>query len=76
VDQESLRIAVTSGDWATAEALITDDVLHRHAAVGGAEAVRARLADYHAAGLDEVVFAATRDGAQIAELLAAAQPAQ
>lgn len=74
VDQESLRAAVTRGDWAAAEALITDDVVHRHAIVGGAGEIRARLAEYHAAGLDEVVFAATRDGPQIAALLAAARP--
>jgi hypothetical protein len=33
--------------------------------------VRAKLADYEAGGLSEVVFAATRDGEQIAALLAA-----
>jgi hypothetical protein len=53
--------------------MITDDVLHRHAAVGSAEEVRRRLAEYGAAGLDEVVFSATPDGAQIAALLNAAR---
>ncbi|MBI4190347.1 MAG: LLM class flavin-dependent oxidoreductase [Betaproteobacteria bacterium] len=74
VDQESLRAAVTRGDWPAAEALMTDDIVKRHAVVGGADEVRARLAEYHAAGLDEVVFAATRDGDTIAALLKAAQP--
>lgn len=74
VDQESLRSTVTRGDWAAAEALITDNVVHRHAVVGGSDEIRARVAEYHAAGLDEVVFAATWDGPQIAALLAAAQP--
>ena len=74
VDQESLRAAVTRGDWASAEAMMDDGVVRRHAVVGGPSEVRARLAEYQAAGLDEVVFAATRDGEQIAALLAAAQP--
>jgi 5,10-methylenetetrahydromethanopterin reductase len=73
VDQERLRAAVTQGDWKTAEAAITDDVVERHALVGGRDEVRARLAEYHAAGLDEVVFAATPDGAQISKLLAASR---
>jgi hypothetical protein len=72
IDQEALRSIVTRGDWASADALITDDVVNRHAIVGAAAAVQKRLADYRAAGLDEVVFAATRDGTQIASLLAAA----
>jgi len=74
VDQERLRAAVTRGDWAAAEAMVDDEVVRRHAVVGGADEVRARLAEYRDAGLDEVVFAATRDGAQIAALLAAARP--
>jgi 5,10-methylenetetrahydromethanopterin reductase len=73
LDQVELRDAVSRNDWARAEALITDDVVHRHSVVGGREEVRARLAAYHAAGLDEVVFAATRDGAQITALLSAAK---
>ncbi|MCC7487105.1 MAG: LLM class flavin-dependent oxidoreductase [Burkholderiales bacterium] len=76
VDQQRLRAAVAGGDWAAVEAAITDDVLHRHAVVGGPPEVRARLAEYHAAGLDEAVFAATRDAAQIKELLAAVHPAR
>jgi 5,10-methylenetetrahydromethanopterin reductase len=73
LDQPALREACGRGDWATAEAMITDDVLHRHAAVGSAEEVRRRLAEYGAAGLDEVVFSATPDGVQIAALLNAAR---
>jgi 5,10-methylenetetrahydromethanopterin reductase len=74
VDQENLRAAIARGDWPAAEALVTDEVLYRHVVAGDAGEVRSRLAAYHAAGLDEVVFAATRDGAQISALLAAAQP--
>jgi 5,10-methylenetetrahydromethanopterin reductase len=71
IDQERLRAEIEQGDWARAEAQITDAVLHSHTAVGSAAQVRARVAAYHDAGLNEVVFAATRDGAQIKDLLAA-----
>ncbi len=74
IDQEILRAAVARSDWSAAEALITNDVMRRHAVFGSPEEVRSGLAEYNAAGLDEVVFAATRDDAQISALLAAAQP--
>ena len=70
LDQERLRAHVDQGDWPRVEAQITDEVLHRHTAVGSADQVRARVSAYHVAGLHEVVFAATRDGAQIRDLLA------
>jgi 5,10-methylenetetrahydromethanopterin reductase len=75
LDQQRLGAAVKAGDWATTDAMITDEVVDRHAVVGGPERVRARLAEYRTAGLDEVVFAATRDGAQIGRLLAASKSA-
>jgi 5,10-methylenetetrahydromethanopterin reductase len=59
-------------DWGRAEALITDDIVRKHAASGRPEDVRARLSTYHAAGLDEIVIAGARDGKQIARILAAA----
>ncbi len=71
VDQERLRADVERGDWAGAESQITDAVLHKHTAVGSVAQVCARIEEYRSAGLDEVVFAATRDGAQIGALLAA-----
>ena len=74
IDQEALRADIDRGDWARAEAQITDAVLARHTAAGTAQQVRERVAAYHEAGLDEVVFAATRDGAQITRLLAAVHP--
>jgi hypothetical protein len=54
-----------------AKALITDEVIYNHAACGLPADVRARFDAYHAAGLDEIVIAGTRDGTQIATLLAA-----
>ncbi|MCX7200346.1 MAG: LLM class flavin-dependent oxidoreductase [Proteobacteria bacterium] len=70
IDQQQLSAAVKAGDWASADAMITDAVVDRHAIVGDPAHVRERLAAYRAAGLDEVVLAATRDGEQIGKLLA------
>lgn len=72
LDQAALNAAVVAEDWARAEALITDDIVRRHAASGRPEQVRARFADYRAAGLDEIVLAGARDGAQISQIMNAA----
>jgi len=74
LDQEALRTAVARNDWEAAQALITEDVVRRHAASGDPAEVRLRFAEYHAAGLDEIVIGGAREGAQIAALLAAVQP--
>ena len=74
LDQAALRAAAASNDWAAAESLISEEVVDRHAAAGDAAGVRARFAEYHAAGLDDVIIAGARDGVQIAALLAAVQP--
>lgn len=71
LDQEGLRAAAERNDWVAAEALITDDVVSRHAASGDAAAIRARFAAYHAAGLDEIVISGVRDGGQTSSLLEA-----
>ncbi len=56
LDQEAVRRAVAREDWPAAEALVGDDVVRRHTASGTPAQVRARLAAYHAAGLDEIVL--------------------
>lgn len=56
LDQEAVRQAMAREDWAGAEALVSDDVVRRHTASGTPAQVRARLAAYRAAGLDEVVL--------------------
>jgi len=71
LDQAALRDAVARGDWAGAEALISPDVLARHAVCGTPAEVRERVAAYRAAGIDEVVLSGLRDGAQASALLAA-----
>lgn len=71
LDQEALRTAAARGDWAAAEALITPDVLSRHAICGTPEEVRARIAAYGEAGLDEIVLSGPRDAVQASALLEA-----
>jgi 5,10-methylenetetrahydromethanopterin reductase len=69
LDQAALNDAVLAEDWPRAEALITDDIVRRHAASGTAAQVKARFAAYHAVGLDEIVIAGARDGDQITRIL-------
>lgn len=71
LDQEALRNAVAVGDWKHAEGLITDDVIANHAACGTPAEVKARIAAYGAAGLDELVLSGTRDVLQTEALLKA-----
>ncbi|WP_322514130.1 LLM class flavin-dependent oxidoreductase [Rhodopseudomonas palustris] len=69
LDQQALNDAVLAEDWSRAEAMIGDDIVARHAASGTPEQLRRRLAEYHASGLDEIVIAGVRDGAQIKAIL-------
>jgi 5,10-methylenetetrahydromethanopterin reductase len=69
LDQAALNQAVVAEDWDRAQAMITDDIVARHAASGPPARVRERLAAYHAAGLDEVIVAGARDGDQIRKIL-------
>ena len=71
VDQVALDDAVSRGDWARAEALVTDDLVRRHTASGTLGQVRERLDAYRAAGLDEIVLGGLADPAQTARTLAA-----
>jgi 5,10-methylenetetrahydromethanopterin reductase len=71
LDQTALNEAVLAEDWPRAESLVTDEIVRRHAASGNPEQVCARLARYHAAGLDEIVIAGAQNGQQIAQLLKA-----
>lgn len=71
LDQGALYDAVGKGDWDRAEALVSDEVVARHTASGTPAQVRARLHDYHGAGLDEVVIAGMRGEAMLTETLAA-----
>lgn len=72
LDQEAVNKAVLAEDWAAAEALITDDIVRRHAASGTPAHVRAAFDRYHAAGLDEIIASGARDETQVADIMAAA----
>lgn len=69
LDQDAVRLAVANEDWASAEALITDDLVRRHTASGTPDQMRERLAAYRAAGLDEVVLASMRDPDEVSRTL-------
>ena len=73
LDQAALAAAFAREDWAAIDALVTDDVLHRHTASGTPHQVRAALQRYRAAGPDEIVFSGATDPATLRRLLKAAQ---
>ena len=58
-------------NWASAEAMITDDIVRHHAASGRPEQVRNRFAAYQAAGLDEIIVSGARDGSQLTDIIRA-----
>jgi 5,10-methylenetetrahydromethanopterin reductase len=67
--QSDLNEAVMVENWANAEALITDDIVRRHAASGRPEQVRRHLAAYQATGLDEIILSGARDGTQLTDIM-------
>jgi 5,10-methylenetetrahydromethanopterin reductase len=73
LDQLRLYNAYAQEDWPTVETLITDDLMQRHAAVGTAEHVRARFAEYRAAGLDQIIIGGIDNAAGLAAALHAVQ---
>ena len=75
MDQDAVRQAVAREDWEAAEALVSDEVVRRHTASGTPEQVRARLAAYHAAGLDEIVLGGLYTPEETARALATARGA-
>jgi 5,10-methylenetetrahydromethanopterin reductase len=56
LDQAAVMAAIGREDWAGAAALVPDDIVRRHAAVGTPAAIASRLAAYRDAGLDEIVL--------------------
>jgi len=73
LDQAALAAAYAAEDWPTVERLVSDDVVRRHAACGTPHQVRAKLAEYRATGLDEVIIGGIDSAEDIAGALAAAQ---
>ncbi|SJZ85132.1 5,10-methylenetetrahydromethanopterin reductase [Enhydrobacter aerosaccus] len=73
LDQAALASAYASENWAEVDRLVSDDVVRRHAACGTPAQVKARLEEYRAIGLDEVIIGGMDDASSIAAALAAAR---
>lgn len=71
LDQAALATAYAAENWSEVDRLVSDDVVRRHAACGTPDQVRARLEEYRAIGLDEVVIGGMDDAPSIAAALAA-----
>jgi 5,10-methylenetetrahydromethanopterin reductase len=71
LDQAALAAAYAAENWSEVERLVSDDVVRRHAACGTPAQVRAKLEEYRAIGLDEVVIGGADDVASIMAALAA-----
>ena len=69
LDQDALRAAWAAEDWAAVERMIGPEVLAAHAACGTEAAVRARIAEYRDAGLDQVVVAGVTEADEITRVL-------
>jgi 5,10-methylenetetrahydromethanopterin reductase len=72
LDQAALAAAYASENWAEVDRLVSDDVLRAHAACGTPQQVKAKLAEYRAYGLDEVVIGGMDTAEGIASVLKAA----
>lgn len=72
LDQAALATAYAAENWSEVDGLVTDDVVRRHAACGTPQEVRAKLEEYRAIGLDEVVLGGLDDASSIAGALKAA----
>ena len=71
LDQAALATAYAAENWPEVDRLVGDDVVRRHAACGTPDQVRAKLEEYRAIGLDEVVIGGMDDAPSIAAALAA-----
>jgi 5,10-methylenetetrahydromethanopterin reductase len=72
LDQAALAAAYASENWSEVDLLVTDDVVRRHAACGTPAEVKARLDEYRAFGLDEVIVGGMDTAETIATALKAA----
>src|SRR5882672_1415041 len=73
LDQMALAAAYAAENWPEVDRLVSDDVVRRHAACGTPAQVKARLEEYRAFGLDEVIIGGADDAPSIAAALAAAR---
>ncbi len=72
LDQAALASAYAAENWAEVDRLVSDDVVCRHAACGTPDEVRAKLAEYRAFGLDQVIIGGMDTAETIASALKAA----
>jgi len=72
LDQPALAAAYAAENWSEVDRLVSDDVVRRHAACGTPGEVKARLEEYRAFGLDEVIIGGMDDASSIAQSLKAA----
>jgi 5,10-methylenetetrahydromethanopterin reductase len=72
LDQAALAAAYAAENWSEVERLVSDDVVRLHAACGTPAQVKARLDEYRAFGLDEVILGGLDDVQSIEKALAAA----
>ena len=75
LDPAALAAAFAAEDWAEVDRLVSDDVVRPHAACGNAAQVRARLDEYRALGLDEVIIGGVDDAENVAAILDVARSA-
>jgi 5,10-methylenetetrahydromethanopterin reductase len=71
LDQQALAAAYAAENWREVDRLVSDDVVRRHTASGTPQQVRAKIEEYRAIGLDEVVLGGLDDAASIASALKA-----
>ncbi len=74
LNRQALYDAVADNNWSRAVAMISDEVVARHSVSGTPDQVHARLEEYRAAGLDEVVVAGIDERSSLAATLAALRP--
>jgi 5,10-methylenetetrahydromethanopterin reductase len=72
LDQAALAAAYAAENWSEVDRLVSDDVVRRHAACGTPAEVKAKLAEYRAFGLDQVIIGGMDTAETIASALKAA----
>jgi 5,10-methylenetetrahydromethanopterin reductase len=72
LDQPALAAAYASENWSEVDRLVSDDVVRRHAACGTPAEVKAKLDEYRAFGLDQVIIGGMDTADSIAIALKAA----
>jgi 5,10-methylenetetrahydromethanopterin reductase len=71
LDQQALAAAYAAENWSAVDRLVSDDVVRRHAACGSPPEIRAKLEEYRAIGLDEIVLGGLDDAPAISATLKA-----